>query len=48
MRTIDRDKLTDHLEACREIAEERKQEDVKAVMDNLLAELAAGELDKEG
>ncbi len=45
---VDKDKLRDHLMACREIAQERMQADVTTAMDNLLAELDAGELDEEG
>lgn len=45
--SIDKDKLTDHLNACIEIAEGKQDQNVADVLRNLSEEVTAGEFDEE-
>lgn len=45
--SINKEKLTDHIDACIELAENKQDHKVAAVLRNLNEEVKAGEFDEE-
>ncbi|MDN4069246.1 hypothetical protein QYF50_15445 [Paenibacillus vini] len=45
--SINKEKLTDHIDACIEIAESKQEQKVADVLRNLNDEVKAGEFDEE-